>query len=207
MANCRSNCGCGGRSTTRSCGCSGSARRGYGVLRSVPNFGCCYRNDPFYTGPCPPAPCEYSTGCCDYDDCDDVSMGGYAMFTASGAVSVAAGGAVALTPEVIDEQSFALRGSSIYILQPGVYQASYTLNVPAGTPVNTVMELALDNRAVPASEVDVTTNADDSAGSFYGQSIFAAQADEILNLDSISQLTINGPAGSPVFTLMLIRIA
>lgn len=187
MANCRSNCS----------GCT----RGYGALNSL--YGC--RNYPYYTGPCPNA-----CGCYpDYPspiDPEPQMMGAIGSFYALGPVSVAAGGAVALTASMVNPRYFAVSGSSITIRQPGTYRAMYTLNVPTGLAVNTVMSLGLDGAVVAASGVDVETTTDTATANFAGQTIFTARAGDVLNLDSLSALNITSATTDPVFTLILERI-
>lgn len=187
MANCYSNCG----GCTRCCG----------ALNSL----CGCRNYPYYTGPCPNA-----CGCYpDYPapiEPEPMAAGAIGSFYAPGPVSVAAGGSVALTAGLVNPRYFAVNGSSIAIRQPGTYRAMYTLNVPAGLAVNTVMTLGLNGATIAASGVDVETTADAATANFAGQAIFTARAGDALNLGSLSALNIPSATTNPVFTLILERI-
>ena len=82
----------------------------------------------------------------------------------------------------------------------------YTLNVPAGLAVNTVMTLGLNGATIAASGVDVETTTDAATANFAGQAIFTARAGDALNLGSLSALNIPSATANPVFTVILERL-
>jgi hypothetical protein len=160
----------------------------------------CASDDPnydgvIYIGPCPPPPprpapdcCHPPTGC--WPICCPSSYG-FVSQTGSLTTSlpnrcIPFSGISQTSGDVYFD------GSNLILTQPGQYMASYVVNIPTGSTVNTVFSLNLDGQNLPGSVVGVSKpNAADTR-TVTAQAFFTAQPGSMLCLMSSSPLSLSG---------------
>lgn len=178
-----------------------------GNWNSNPNF-------PYYTGPCGACGCS----CCndDYPPCppyppappSSICTGGNlnASFTATAPVTLTAGEAVSLSRATAPTDAFTVTSEGIRIYCPGVYMATYTINVPEDTAISSVFALALNGTRVPASAVNVITANDATSDSYTMHALIQANSGDLLTLTGLSDVSITASPGANVFTLTLTKV-
>lgn len=170
---------------------------------------------PYYTGPCPPAPCADRCGncsrrcgcgqCSGCGGCDaQRDPGGYGIFTLSTPVRLSAGDAVEFTPCDVNPDGFACRGDSIVLRRPGLYRAVLTANIPKFTDTDTVLSLQLNGEPIAAAEMTLDTNDCSSATNSALDAIFEASAGDRLRVCTFNALTV-GCNGRNLLRLTLQR--
>ena len=81
-----------------------------------------------------------------------------------------------------------------------------TADIPRRTEVDTTLRLELNNQIISPPEIAVVTDCDDETHNFAGSTVFFANANSLIKLSSLRELTISNTTAQPVFTLTLIRI-
>lgn len=140
--------------------------------------------------------CNNNCGC--YDCCDRPV---YGLYNANVPFSVTAGAAVPLVSTAISDSDFSVSGGIVTINRCGTYLATYTVNIPTGTEIDTNFILNVNGIAQPGTLLNVA-----SAGSYTGQTVFTANAGTTLSIVSSAAAAIPDPVGQNVATLTLIKI-
>lgn len=191
-----------------------SGANGFGLLRSVPDYRTLRRwwgdDYPFYNGPC--GPC--ADDCCNhcwhgrppYPDEDAPGCHAAAAFTAAAPVQLGPGGNVNFTAAGGNPDGFSVESGGIRIENAGTYMAIYTVNVPANAAVSSRFVLTMNGSSIPASAMDVSATADDGTGGNTISTLFTAEEGSLLNLSSLSPVSIGASPASNIFTLTLIAI-
>ena len=210
-----------------------SNRRGCGCMRMARGY---WRSYPYYTGPCPDEDGRYCHNhddddahgdargeCCEHrhNHCDRCDRGdrcgrhrrcrrfdhGSGLFVAWLPLAVSANGIIPLTMNnPCREPDFEVNSGLITLENEGTYLATYTVQVPADTALDTLITLNVDGASQSAAATQVTTEAGAATASFTGQAIFEAGEGATVSLRTSEAINITGTATQPMFTLTLVRL-
>ena len=202
--------------------CNDIKRRGCGCMKMARGY---WNNFPYYTGPCADADGCYGRAqeeddCrCDCERDEDrrcehrcrrrCRRGGMCsgMFTACLPVAVSANGIVPLcVNNPCRENSFKVNSGLITLDNPGTYLATYKVQVPENTALDTMISLNVDGASQSAATSQVITEAGAATASFTGQSIFEAGEGATVSLRTSEAVNVTDPAAQPMFTLSLVQL-
>ena len=96
---------------------------------------------------------------------------------------------------------FTVTGGTVTINRCGTYLATYTVNIPADSTVDTDILINVNGVAQPGSLLDIT-----GAGSYTGQTVFKANSGTTLSIVSNAALSLTESVGQNIVTLTLTRI-
>lgn len=201
-------------------------RRGCGCMRMARGY---WNNYPYYTGPCPnedgcyrqdgddddrdnDRECDRGRrrGCGRRDRCDRRGCRGdrcSGIFTAWLPVAISANGIVPLTVNnPCREPSFEVNSGLITLEDAGTYLATYTVQVPAATALDTGITLNVDGASQSTAATQVVTAAGDTTASYTGQAIFEAAEGATVSLRTSDAINVTEPAAQPIFTLSLVQL-
>lgn len=149
-----------------------------------------------------------ATWCCGGDPNTELDQ--YALLTntvQSPDVLLGEAGVIPLTAVTLTKAFSYNAENQLIILQPGVYKAVYTLQIPAGAEVNTTLQLLLNGIPVPGSQVSITHDADDGSVTITGQAILESGYAVPLELVSSAPLNFGGVnPGDVIASLMITSI-
>lgn len=163
--------------------------------------------------------CDDNDG--DNDDDDDCQRPGHkrrrrrcrgdglcgGIFTAWLPVAISANGIVPLTVNnPCRKSSFEVNSGLITVENEGTYLATYTVQVPAATALDTNITLNVDGASQSAAATQVTTAAGDTTASYTGQAIFEAAEGATVSLRTSAAINVTEPAAQPIFTLSLVQL-
>jgi hypothetical protein len=143
--------------------------------------------------PLPPVPIEPD---CPYN----------ATFIAGAPVSLAAGDNITLSSINSNTDGFIPTTGGIRIQNAGTYMVFYTVQIPAGEPINTRLMLTLDGGNIASSAVDVVTEATDGTTAYTMQAIIQAGDNSLLNLVTQGPLAISSASSANLVTLSILQI-
>ena len=164
-------------------------------------------NYPYYAGPCPDA-----EGCYREDDHDGPRRRGHCrrredacgMFLLNLPVAVAANGILPLINAVPCDDSFCVNSGMITLETPGTYLATYTVRVPEGQTVDTMMTLNV-NDASQSSAIAMVGG--EGPACYTAQAIFRACERTMVTLRSSEAINLTATSPQPLATLSLMRMA
>ena len=125
----------------------------------------------------------------------------YGLFSANVPVTVTAGAAIPLTSTNTSCNDFTVSNGTVTINRCGVYLATYTANIPAGTEIDTTIVMNVNGVAQPSTLLDIS-----APGSYTGQTVFKANAGTTISLVSSAAFSIADPIGQNIVALTLTRI-
>lgn len=196
-------------------------RRGCGCMRMARG---CWSNFPYYTGPCADVDGCYGRdhddddrNCgCDRDDEDRCGRRRHrrchrrmcrGMFTAFLPVAISANGIVPLcVNNPCRESDYEVNSGLITLKNEGTYLATYTVQVPEATALDTMITLNVDGASQSAAATQVITAAGDATSSYTGQAIFEAGDGATVSLRTSEAINVTDPAAQPMFTLSLVQM-
>ena len=174
----------------RHCGCMRMARG-------------CWGNFPYYGGPCPDTcgcygrrPCEDtdSDNGGDDDDCTCRRRRRRrcgppnALFTAYTPIMVSANGIVPLAlSDTTRDRMFDTNCGLITVEAPGTYLATYKVNVPAGTTMETLLTLNVNGACQSPATENVVADGGSSSLNYTAQAIFEADEGDTVSLRKIGR--------------------
>ena len=91
-------------------------------------------------------------------------------FTAIGTMSTAAGGGINFVAQNVSGD-ISIAEDSIILQHPGAYDVTYTINLPAGAALNTVLNLQLNGQMIPGSQVRVNKTNRAAPNTVYGHAV------------------------------------
>ena len=149
--------------------------------------------------PCPPEckPCPPPCPPCSF-----------AYLTQSGMLEVCRrSGEIPFCGECRLGEGFTRDGGRLQIHKPGVYQAIYTLNLPALKPLDTVFSLQADGRNLPGFILRVCRPPGNGSASFTAQGVWETDCPCTLRLASSRAFKLDSPGPSDTLaSLSVIRL-
>lgn len=140
--------------------------------------------------------------CCGGDPSEEIDQ--YASLYIPDTLTVPAGGPLPFTSLVLTGAFSYNAQNQLVILQPGIYRAVYTLNIPAGAVVDTTLQLMVGNRMLPGAQISVTHGANDGTVTITGQALFESGYATPLELLSSSALSLVGENPGDVLATLTI---
>lgn len=128
----------------------------------------------------------------------------YASLYLTDALTVAVGGAVPFAVSTLTPAFAYNADNQLILLQAGVYQATYTVNIPAGAAVDTTFSLQLGGKTLPGSQVSVTRTESDGSTTVTGQALFSASYASPLALVSSDAVTLAGANSGDVLASLIV---
>ncbi|MBR2697491.1 MAG: hypothetical protein IKE76_02785 [Clostridia bacterium] len=204
---------------------NGCKRKGCGCMKMARG---CWNSFPYYTDPCPNGdgcypweqdddsdntceerPCRCKRCCRPCRRCGCFGHGGLCngFFSCCLPLAVSPNGIVPLcVNNPCRESSFEVNSGLIKLENPGTYLATYKVQVPENTALDTTITLNVDGASQSAAATQVVTEAAASTASFTGQSIFQAAEGATVSLRSSEAINVTDPASQPIFTLTLVQL-
>jgi len=151
--------------------------------------------------------CDCGENCCDCscgNNCCHLDSSGcpvYGLFSANAPVTVTAGAAIPLAPTTVSTNDFTVSNGTVTINRCGTYLATYTVNIPAGSEVDTTIVMNVNGVTQPSTLLSIS-----EAGSYTGQTVFTANTGATVSLVSNAAFTVSEPIGQNVVALTLTRI-
>ena len=128
-------------------------------------------------------------------------------FYAEAPMIVGAGGAIPLSPSVVNQNCFHCTDNGILIRRPGTYMVVYSMHVPAMQSVSTRMYLCLNGNILEDSIQDIATATDGTTGIATAHMIFHALPNSLLKLVSTEEFNVNCTGDAPhLFRLTLTQM-
>ena len=128
----------------------------------------------------------------------------YASLYAADTLTAAAGGSIPFTTSALTGSFSYNADNLLVILQAGVYQATYTVNIPSGAAVDTTFTLQLGGKVLPGSQVSVVHTNDDGSVTVTGQALFSAGYTSLLSLVTSNALTLTGANAGDVLASLIV---
>ena len=186
----------------------------------------CWNSFPYYGGPCPDV-----CGCYgrrpwedgDDDDCDEergrrgrrcrrrrrCRGGGEpdVVLKAFAPLAVSPNGIVPLSmADVCRDSAFEVNSGLITVESEGTYLATYTVQVPADTALDSIFTLNVNDASQSTAITQVITEAGASTSSYTGQAIFQADEGDAVSLRSSEAVSVTETSPQPMFTLSLVKL-
>lgn len=133
----------------------------------------------------------------------------YAFFSQSGRLyNTALFGGINLNNEGVFTSGFIYDATIVNIINPGVYIATYFINIPYDAIVNTNFVIQLNNQSLVGSASRVNKISTDSPYSAVGQAIFKITGISSMRISSSSIIDINSDSSSDtVASLTIVKIS
>lgn len=183
----------------------------------------CWNTFPYYGGPCPDVCGCYgprtweeddSDDCCEVRRCrkrrrrrrcrdgePDVVLKAFAP------LAVSPNGIVPLSKaDFCRDSAFDVNCGLVTVESEGTYLATYTVQAPADTAMNTLFTLNVNDAAQSTATTQVVTEAGATTSSFTGQAIFQADEGDAVTLRSSEAVNVTESASQPMFTLSLVKL-
>lgn len=169
-----------------------------------------------YIGPCPPPPPPSEPDCCELAKmppwwhwpmpCCCQSSYGFLSQVGSLTTTIPNSCIPFNGPSQLSEDVY-FDGSNLTLTQPGSYMASYVVNIPAASTVNTVFSLNLDGVTLPGSVVGVSKPDTTDTRTVTAQVFFTAQQGSMICLMSSSPLNFTGQgAADTLASLSVVKL-
>lgn len=164
-----------------------------GIIRALP-FYCACPPESLMTPPAPNPPSP------------PAAIPSYGYLTAIGTMSTATGGINFAAQNVSGDISIA--EDSIILQHPGAYDVTYTINLPAGAALNTVLNLQLNGQVIPGSQVRVNKTNRAAPNTVYGHAVITVNTvPAALRLLSSTAIDLAADNGTDVLaSLKIVRI-
>ena len=94
--------------------------------------------------------------------------------------------------------------NQLVILQAGIYQATYTVNIPSGASADTTLSLRLNGIVLPSSQITVSHTESDGSVTITGQAIFSAAYAATMDLYTSNALMLAGANTGDVLASLVI---
>lgn len=104
------------------------------------------------------------------------------------------------------DSAFEVNSGLITVESEGTYLATYTVQVPADTALDTLLTLNVNDASQSTAATQVVTEAGASTSSYTGQAIFQADEGDAVTLRTSEAVNVTETAPTPMFTLSLVKL-
>lgn len=116
-------------------------------------------------------------------------------------MTVTAGSAVPVASTTANTDDFTVSNGAVTINRCGTYLATYTINIPTGTDIDTSVVMNVNGVTQPSTLLNIA-----AAGSYTGQTVFTVNKGAVVSLVSSAAFAVADTIGQNIVTLTLTRI-